>query len=101
MQKDTLQIDPWTSWDFERNLQTFEAEDGNANESVRGTVKNSNLTNDGAEVCKMRGAFSLAITELDPLRNFPSVSSETEMSNRRRIRDWKITATIDGSIVFK
>jgi hypothetical protein len=50
MEKDTLQIDPWTSWDFERNLETFEAENGHADESVRGAVENSDLANDGSEV---------------------------------------------------
>jgi hypothetical protein len=50
MEKDALQIDPWTSWDLERNFETFEAEDGHADESVRGAVKNSDLANDGSEV---------------------------------------------------
>ena len=50
MKKNTLQIDPWASWDLEGDFETFEAEDGNADESVRGAVKNSDLANDGSEV---------------------------------------------------
>jgi hypothetical protein len=50
MEKDALQIDPWASWDLERDFETFEAEDGNADESVRGAVKDGNLANDGSEV---------------------------------------------------
>ena len=50
MEKDTLQIDPWASWDLERNFETFEAENGHTDESVRGAVKNSDLANDGSEV---------------------------------------------------
>jgi hypothetical protein len=50
MEKDTLQIDPWASWDLERDFETFEAENGHTDESVRGAVKNSDLANDGSEV---------------------------------------------------
>jgi hypothetical protein len=96
-----LQVNAWAAGNLERNFKAFEAEDGNADEGIGGAVKNSNLANDGAEVCKMRRAFSLAITELDPLRNFPSVSSETEVSDSCRIRDWKIAATVDGPVIFE
>ena len=50
MKKNTLQIDAWAAWDLEGDFETFEAEDGNADESVRGAVKNSDLANDGSEV---------------------------------------------------
>ena len=96
MEKDTLQINAWTAWDLERNFKALEAEDSNADEGIGGAVKNSNLANDGAKVCKMSGTFSLSVTELDPLRNFPSVSCETEVSNGRRIGDWKIASTVDA-----
>ena len=64
MEKDTLQIDPWASWDLERNFETFEAENGHTDESVRGAVKDGNFANDGTKVGKVRGAFRL------PLPNF-------------------------------
>ena len=101
MEKDTLQINAWTAWNLERNLKALEAEDGDTNEGVGGAVKDSDLANDGAKMREVRGTFSLSVTELDPLRNFPSVSCETEVSNGRRIGDWKIASTVDGSVVFK
>jgi hypothetical protein len=94
-----LQVDAWAAWDLKRDFETFEAENGHADESVRGAVKNSDLANDGTKVGKVRGALSLAITELDPLRNIPSMSCETKMSNSGRVCDWEITATVDGPII--
>ena len=46
----------------------------------------------------MRGALSLAITELDPLWNVPRMSYETEVSYRGRVCDWEITATVDRQV---
>jgi hypothetical protein len=101
MQKNSLQINAWTAWDLERNLKALEAEDGDTNEGIWGAVKNSYLTYDWAKVREVRRAFSLAITELDPLGNFPSMSCETEVSNSRRVCDRKIAATVNGPIVFE
>ena len=50
MKKNTLQIDAWAAWDLEGDFETFEAENGHTDESVRGAVKNSDLANDGSEV---------------------------------------------------
>jgi len=101
MQENSLQINAWTAWDLERNLKALEAEDGDTNEGIWGAVKNSYLTYDWAKVREVRRAFSLAITELDPLGNFPSMSCETEVSNSRRVCDRKIAATVNGPIVFE
>jgi hypothetical protein len=54
MQQNTLQVNAWAAWNLERNLKALEAEDGNANEGIRGAVKNSDLTNDGTKVRKVR-----------------------------------------------
>jgi hypothetical protein len=96
-----LQVNAWASWDLERNLKAFEAENCNANEGIRGTVKNSDLANDGSEIGIVRGALSLAITKLDPLRNVPRLSCETEVSYSGRVCDWEITATVDRSIILE
>jgi len=101
MKKNTLQIDPWASWDLEGNFETFETENSDTNEGVRGAVKDGNLADDGTKVGKVRGALSLAITELDPLRNIPSMSCEPKMSNSGRVCDWEITATVDRSIILE
>ena len=61
-----MQVDPWASWDLEGNFETFETENSDTNEGVRGAVKDGNFANDGTKVGKVRGALSLAITELDP-----------------------------------
>ena len=36
IEKDTLQLDPWASWDLEGDFETFETENSNANEGVQG-----------------------------------------------------------------
>ena len=54
MQKNALQVDAWAAWDLKRDFETFEAENGNADKSVRGAVKNSDLANDGSEVGVVR-----------------------------------------------
>ena len=101
MEKDTLQIDPWAAWDLEGDFETFETENSDTNEGVRGAVKDGNLADDGNKGGKVRGALSLAITELDPLRNIPSMGCETKVSNSVRVCDWEITATVDRSIVLE
>jgi hypothetical protein len=86
---------------LEGDFETFETENSDANEGVGGAVKDGNLADDGTKVGKVRGALSLAITELDPLRNIPSMGCETKVSNSVRVCDWEITATVDGPIVLE
>jgi hypothetical protein len=102
MKKDTLQVDPRASRDLEGDFATFETENGDANEGVRGAVKNGNLADNGTEVGQVRGVLSLAITEeFDPFRNIPSMSCEAKVSDSGRIHDWKVANTIHGPIVLE
>jgi hypothetical protein len=101
MEKDTLQVDPWASRDLEGDFATFETENGDANEGFRGAVKDGHLANDGTKVGKVCEALSLAIIELDPLRNIPNMNCETKVSDSGRIRDWKVANIINGPIVLE
>ena len=61
----------------------------------------ANFADDETEVGKVCGALSLAIIELDLLRNIPNMNCETKVSDSGRIRDWKDANINNGPIVLE
>ena len=99
--KFALQVDGRAFRILEGDFETLATKYRHTDESVRCTLQDSDLADDGTEVGIVSGTFPLSIAKLDPLGRVPKMLFKSEMLHSRRVGHWKIAATVDGSEVTR